>query len=66
VGLDFRLQISDLLLGGGDGIGAGDETARRSFLVRDRDQRPRELRRVPDWCPFWAFQYSTSGPLRSP
>jgi hypothetical protein len=26
--LDLCLQISDLLLGGGDGIGAGDEAAR--------------------------------------
>jgi hypothetical protein len=44
--LDLRLQISDLLLGGGDGIGAGDEAARRWFLVRNRDERARELRRV--------------------
>ena len=45
--LDLRLQIGDLLLGGGDGIGARDEAARRSFLARDRDERVRELRRVP-------------------
>ena len=62
--LDLRLQISDFLLGRGNGIGAGDETARRLFLARIRDERTRELRRVPDCCPFWAFQYSMSGPLR--
>jgi hypothetical protein len=45
--LDLRLQISDFLLGRGDGIGAGDETARRLFLARNRDERTRELRRVP-------------------
>ena len=46
VGVDLRLQIGDLLLGGGDGIGAGDEAARRRLLARDRDQRLRELGRV--------------------
>jgi len=45
--LDLRVQISDLLPGGGDGIGTGDEASRRLFLVRDRDERTRELRRVP-------------------
>ena len=46
MGLDLRLQVSDLLLGGGEGIGAGDEAARRLWLVRNRDERARELRRV--------------------
>src|SRR3954453_10416246 len=41
-----RLQVGDFLFGGGDGIGAGDEAARRSFLARNRDERARELRRV--------------------
>ena len=45
--LGLRLQIGNLLLGGGDGIGAGDEAAWRLFLVRNRDERTRELRRVP-------------------
>ena len=40
------LQIGDLLLGGGDGVGAGDEAARRRLLAGDRDQRSRELGRV--------------------
>ena len=29
VGVDLRLEFGDLLLGDGDGIGAGDEAARR-------------------------------------
>src|SRR5438128_11984853 len=46
VGVDLRLEIGHVLLGEGDGIGAGDEAARRRLLAGDRDQRPRELRRV--------------------
>jgi hypothetical protein len=46
VRLDLRLEIGDLLFGGGNGIGAGDKAARRSFLVRNRDERACELRRV--------------------
>ena len=46
VRVDLRLQIGDLLLGGGDGIGAGDEAARRRLLAGDRDERSRELGRV--------------------
>ena len=62
---DLRLQVGDFLFGGGDGIGAGDEAERRSFLARNRDERARELRRVAGLLSFWAFQYSISGPLRS-
>jgi len=46
VSSDLRLEIRDMLLGEGDGVGAGDEPARRGLLAGDRDQRPRELRRV--------------------
>src|SRR2546430_17737311 len=46
VGVDLRLEIGHVLLGEGDGIGAGDEAARRRLLAGDRDQRPRELGRV--------------------
>src|SRR2546426_9104286 len=46
VGVDLRLEIGDVLLGEGDGIGAGDEAARRRRLAGDRDQRPREFGRV--------------------
>ena len=37
VRLDLRLQIGNLLLGSGDGIGARDEAARRRLLARNRD-----------------------------
>jgi len=43
VGVDLRLEIGDLLFGYGDGIGAGDEAARRRLLARDHDERLREL-----------------------
>src|SRR5207247_5117811 len=43
VGLDLRLQIGDLLLRGGNGIGAGDEAARRRLLAPNDDERSREL-----------------------
>src|SRR2546425_1175300 len=46
VGGDLRLEVSDLLLSEADGIGAAHEAARRRLLAGDRDQRPRELRRV--------------------
>src|SRR3989449_11537198 len=46
VGVDLRLEIGDLLLGEGDGIGAGDEAARRRLLASDPDERSRELGRV--------------------
>jgi hypothetical protein len=46
MGRDLRCEIGDLLLGGGDGVGTGDEAARRRLLAGDRDQRPGELRRV--------------------
>ena len=46
VGVDLRLEIGDLLLGRGDGIGSRDETARRVLFARDRDQRLGQLRRV--------------------
>src|SRR5205807_9058961 len=44
--LDLRLQLGDLLLRGRNGIGAGDEAARRWLLARNGDERSRELRRV--------------------
>src|SRR5207247_10059143 len=43
VGLDLRLQIGDLLLRGRNGIGAGDEAARRRLLAPNDDERSREL-----------------------
>src|ERR1700730_6842439 len=46
VSVDLRLQIGDLLLRGGNGIGAGDEAARRGFLSRNGDVRSRELTRI--------------------
>src|ERR1700730_5987345 len=44
--VDLRLQIGDLLLRGGNGIGAGDKASRRWLLARNDDERSRELRRV--------------------
>src|ERR1700730_5490008 len=44
--LDLRLQLGDLLLRGGNGIGAGDEAARLWLLARDGRERSRELRGV--------------------
>lgn len=38
--LDLRLQIRDLLLGGGDGIGAGDKPARRLIVDVDATVPP--------------------------
>src|SRR6185295_14630270 len=46
VGVGLRLQIGGRLLGGGNGVGAGDEAARRRLLAGDHDERPRELGRV--------------------
>ena len=46
VRLDLRLQIGDLLLGGSDGVGTGDEAARRRILTGDRDERLREPGRI--------------------
>src|SRR5688572_7385662 len=46
VGLDVRLQVGDLLLGGTDRVGPGEEAARRRLLPRDGEERLRELRRV--------------------
>jgi hypothetical protein len=44
VGVDLRVQIGDLLLRGGNGIGAGEKAARRRLLARNDDERSRELR----------------------
>ncbi len=41
--VDLRLQISDLLLNEGNGIGAGDKAARRRLLAADHDECSREL-----------------------
>src|SRR5690349_2685470 len=46
VRVDLGLKIGHLLLGGGNGIGAGDEAARWLLFIRDRDQGLGELRRV--------------------
>src|SRR5438874_9590572 len=46
VRVDLPLQLRDLLLRGGNGIGAGDEAAWRRLLARDGHERSRELRRV--------------------
>src|SRR5580700_3673937 len=46
VSVDLRLQISDLLLRGGNGIDAGDKASRRWLRARNDDERSRELRRV--------------------
>jgi hypothetical protein len=40
VRLDLLLEGRDLLLGEADGIGAGDEAARRRILAGDPEQRP--------------------------
>src|SRR6266540_5200652 len=45
-GVDLLLQGCDLLLGRGDGVGAGDEAAWRLLLVNDGQQRLCELGRV--------------------
>jgi hypothetical protein len=58
VRLDLRLQIGRLLLGSGDGIGTGDEAARRRLLARNRDERV-SFAGSPACRPFCAFQYST-------
>src|SRR5688572_28678889 len=44
--LDLDLQVRDLLFGSGDGISAGDQTARRRVLIGDRNERACELRWV--------------------
>src|SRR2546428_1531968 len=46
VSLDLRLQIGDLLLRGGNGIGTGDKAVRRWFLTRHDHMRWRHLRRI--------------------
>src|SRR5437899_4584292 len=51
VGVDLRLEIGDLLLSEGDGIGAGDEAARRRLLASDPDKRSRELGRIAGLLP---------------
>src|SRR5438132_8890893 len=51
VGVDLRLEIGDLLLGEGDGIGAGDEAARRRLLASDPDECARELGRIAGLLP---------------
>src|SRR5438445_1877139 len=51
IGVDLRFEIGDLLLGEGDGIGAGDEAARRRLLVRIADERSRELGRIAGLLP---------------
>src|SRR5207302_8554045 len=51
VGVDLRLEIGDLLLGEGDGIGAGDEAARRRLLASDPDECSRELGRIAGLLP---------------
>jgi hypothetical protein len=56
VRLDLRLQVGDSLFRGGDGIGAGDEAARRSFLAGDVMSARASFAGSPDCRPFWAFQ----------
>ena len=46
VGIELRLELGDLLLGDGDGIGPGNEAAWRRLLADDRQQRPGKLARV--------------------
>jgi len=46
VSVDLGLQVGDLVLRGANGIGAGNEAARRRLLARDGDERSRELRGV--------------------
>ena len=52
IGVDLLLEVLHLLLGDGDGIGAGDKAARRGLLVGDRDERLRELGRVASLSPI--------------
>jgi hypothetical protein len=44
--VDLRLQIGDLLLRSGNGVGASDEAARRWLLARNGDGRSRKLGRI--------------------
>ena len=46
VRVDLRLQVGDLLLRGGNSVGAGDEAARRGLLARNGDERSRKLGRI--------------------
>src|SRR5688500_15321243 len=46
VDVDVLLELGDLLLDGGDRVGAGDESAERGLLVRHGDERLSELGRV--------------------
>ena len=45
--VDLRFQIGDLLLRSGNGVGAGDEAARRWLLARNGDERSRKFGRIP-------------------
>jgi hypothetical protein len=58
----LRVQISDFLLGGGNGIRAGDEAAWRLFLARNRDERSCELRRVAGLLAVLGFPVLDQGP----
>ena len=55
VRLNLRLQIGDLLLGAGNGIGTGDEAARRRVLVGNGNECARELRGVAGLPPVLRF-----------
>ena len=61
----LRLQIGDLLLRGGNGIGTGDKAARRRFLLAMMMSARASFVGSPDCLPFWAFQNSSCFARRS-
>ena len=63
--LDLRLQISDLLPGGGDGKAPAMKRRGGCSWFEIVMSARASFAGSPDCCPFWAFRYSTSGPLRS-
>ena len=46
MGLDLLLEVGHLLLGEGDSVRAGDEPTRRLLILRDPNERLRELGRI--------------------
>ena len=59
------LSIGDLLFRGGNGVGTGDEAARRSLLARNGGERSRKLGRITVLQAILGFQNSSCFARRS-